>query len=445
MKPVVFAGPTLAATDIRKLLDATVLPPVAQGDVYRAAREKPPAIGIIDGYFDGVPSVWHKEILWAIEQGIAVFGSASMGALRAAELTDFGMIGVGTIFDAYLSGEISDDDEVAVLHAPAELGFASLSEPMVSVRATVERARGAGILTATAADLIISTAKALHYRDRTWDALAVRLAGEPGMVEFFAWRPAGQVDAKREDACAMLARMASFLGGEADQGGQQAHRTERTLVWKSLVRRIDAENTDQPPHNKGVLDELRLTPDRYEMVRDRAALRHFAVEQAARRGMQVGHDTLRALMDRHRRRHDLSRRDAVLRWLDENDLDEKDYEALLTETALIEETVTARSPQLDPHILAELRWSGDYCGLKQRADAKARVVDEETQAIASADRLRMLIWFFENRLGRAVPEDLGSYAASIGLADRDELFELIGREVMYCFNHSGERGAEDTD
>lgn len=145
MTAVVFVGPTLAPEVVSDRLDATILPPVRQGDVYRVAGDKPAAIGIIDGFFEGVPSVWHKEILWTIEQGIPVFGSASMGALRAAELADFGMIGVGRIFEEYRDGILQDDDEVAVLHSPAELGFQPLSEPMVSIRATVAEAQTAGI------------------------------------------------------------------------------------------------------------------------------------------------------------------------------------------------------------------------------------------------------------------------------------------------------------
>ena len=48
-----------------------ISPPVGQGDVYRAAtRYRPRAIGIVDGYFHQVPSVWHKEILWAMAEGI---------------------------------------------------------------------------------------------------------------------------------------------------------------------------------------------------------------------------------------------------------------------------------------------------------------------------------------------------------------------------------------
>src|ERR1700745_3074106 len=99
MTSIVFIGPTLAPEEVAAAGDFISLPPVSQGDVYRAARSRPRAIGIIDGYFSGAPSVWHKEILWALSRGIAVFGSASMGALRAAELHPFGMRGVGRIFE----------------------------------------------------------------------------------------------------------------------------------------------------------------------------------------------------------------------------------------------------------------------------------------------------------------------------------------------------------
>ena len=89
-------GPDASVPDARSVLDAVYLPPVRQGDVYRTVvRHRPRAVGIIDGYFQPVPSVWHKEILWAMAQGVHVFGSASMGALRAAELAPFGMRGVG--------------------------------------------------------------------------------------------------------------------------------------------------------------------------------------------------------------------------------------------------------------------------------------------------------------------------------------------------------------
>ena len=80
MNIYVFTGPTLRPQEGQKELDAIYLPPVSQGDVYRVALKRPFAIGIIDGYFDRIPAVWHKEILWAMAEGIHVFGAASMGA-----------------------------------------------------------------------------------------------------------------------------------------------------------------------------------------------------------------------------------------------------------------------------------------------------------------------------------------------------------------------------
>src|SRR6202022_2251854 len=69
MTAYVFTGPTLSVEEARAGLDAVYLPPVSQGDVYRVGLLRPEAIGIIDGYFDQVPAVWHKEILWAMTHG----------------------------------------------------------------------------------------------------------------------------------------------------------------------------------------------------------------------------------------------------------------------------------------------------------------------------------------------------------------------------------------
>src|SRR5262245_59077732 len=113
---VVFSGPSLPRPQAAAHPGLEWRPPVRQGDVYRAARSKPALIGVIDGYFETVATVWHKDILWAMTQGIHVYGAASIGALRAAELADFGMKGVGSIFHQYHTGALADDDEVALLH-----------------------------------------------------------------------------------------------------------------------------------------------------------------------------------------------------------------------------------------------------------------------------------------------------------------------------------------
>ena len=131
MTVIVFAGPSLPPADRDSFPDVEFRAPVGQGDVWRAIEDGPSAIGIIDGYFEGVPSVWHKEILLALSKGIPVAGAASMGALRAAELDTYGMTGIGAIYEAYRDGVYEDDDEVAVLHGPAETGHVAVTVPTV--------------------------------------------------------------------------------------------------------------------------------------------------------------------------------------------------------------------------------------------------------------------------------------------------------------------------
>src|SRR3546814_19886665 len=105
----VFAGPSL-----REALPPgfKLLPPAKQGDVFGVARSRPLAIGLIDGYFEQAPAVWHKEILWALSQGIHVFGAASMGALRAADLQAYGLRGVGKIFERSQIGRAAGRERV---------------------------------------------------------------------------------------------------------------------------------------------------------------------------------------------------------------------------------------------------------------------------------------------------------------------------------------------
>ena len=87
MRAVIFVGPSLPPNVRPDLgLDIDWRPPVRQGELHRAALDWPAIIGVIDGYFEVTPTVWHKEILWAMAQGIYVYGSGSIGALRAAEL-----------------------------------------------------------------------------------------------------------------------------------------------------------------------------------------------------------------------------------------------------------------------------------------------------------------------------------------------------------------------
>jgi hypothetical protein len=243
VRAVVFAGPSLPASAAPAVNGLVWRPPVRQGDVYEAALARPQIIGIVDGYFEVVPTVWHKEILWALRQGIHVYGAASIGALRAAELDDFGMHGVGDIYRQFRTGALPDDDEVAVLHGPEELGYPQLTEAMVNIRATLDRAVALDVMNAAAAARIGAVAKRLFYKERTYDAVLAAAAGDgvpPEVVaSVAAWLPTGRVDRKRLDALELVDAVAAHLA----RGARPFTPTfdfAHTYAWEEARRRAGA-------------------------------------------------------------------------------------------------------------------------------------------------------------------------------------------------------------
>lgn len=239
MTVVVFLGPSLPLAEARDLLPATYLPPVAEGDVYRAALTQPQVIGIVDGYFEVIPAVWHKEILYAMSRGIHVFGASSMGALRAAELATFGMEGVGAIFEAYRDGRLEDDDEVAVLHGPAELGYPTLAEAMVNIRCSLSAACDAGAIGAATRDTLETAAKGLFYRERSYERVLAlgREAGVPGdeLRRLEEWLRRKAIDQKREDARQLL-RLVRRRVEDGFSPKSVAYNFEHTTLWERATR-----------------------------------------------------------------------------------------------------------------------------------------------------------------------------------------------------------------
>jgi hypothetical protein len=235
----IFTGPTISASEASRLLEAVYLPPAAEGDVYRVALKHPQAIGIIDGYFQSTPAVRHKEILWAMSHGIHVFGAASMGALRAVELVAFGMEGVGAIFESYRDGILEDDDEVAIVHGPAEAGFPAASEAMVNIRQTLRKAKRDGIISETLHAALIKIGKNLFYPDRTY-AVILRCASERGLPEdqlasLRQWLPDGQVNQKRDDAVTMLRLIRRRLAADL-KPKSVSYCFQHTAVWELACR-----------------------------------------------------------------------------------------------------------------------------------------------------------------------------------------------------------------
>ena len=376
MNVCIFLGPTLPVKEAKPILDAVYMPPAAQGDVYLAVTDGAEAIGIVDGYFHGAPSVWHKEILWAMSRGVHVFGSASMGALRAAELAVYGMQGIGRIFEAYRDGVLTDDDEVAVIHGPEEMGYRAKTVPLVNIRATLASALEQALITREAHETLVATARSLCYWDRTYNALIDKCETHVDrkiLAEFSGWVIDNAVDQKRDDAIEMLGRIGEMRGEPL----RIAYEFQRTSAWDTLTEEIRARTQGQAEtplseQTTRVLDELRLEPDLYRRIRGVSG-------GTDRDGLDAGHSQERLV------------------------------------SGLIE--------------------SGHYDYFTARALDKRRVLsaqygDQPEYADAMLRPSEVLEWYFDS-CGTTVPMDLEGYATEMGLASAGELCRLLLRELLY--------------
>jgi hypothetical protein len=251
-----FIGPTISGAEVEAVCAACdaeieILPPVQQGDILRLSNALPDVLGIVDGYFFQVPSVLHKEILYAIERGTYVLGAASLGALRAAELDTLGMEGFGQVYRWYKRGKIDGDDEVAVLHASAEDGFKPLTAPLVNLRYNLRRAQVRRLLSQRMAAAILRMAKQMHFTNRSYAAI-LHTAHANGIIgaeydplrHFFRHEA---IDLKHEDALELLKTIVARSNGTRPWPVQDTVRVNQT-VYLHLSQREYAGRTAVAQH-----------------------------------------------------------------------------------------------------------------------------------------------------------------------------------------------------
>jgi hypothetical protein len=453
MKAFIFTGPTLSIDDARGEFDAIYLPPVAQGDVYRAALKEPRAIGIIDGYFDRVPSVWHKEILWALSRGILVFGSASMGALRAAELAPFGMIGVGRIFEAYRDGAIDADDEVALEHGPAEFGFRPLSEPLVNIRQTLQRAAEAHVIQMQTRENLVEIARSLFYPKRAYAAL-LAIGAERGLPasEVNAlrdWLTLNKVNQKRDDAIQMLRKMRDCLGTERSVGAVN-FVFERTALWEELARGAGILN---PHGEKGaetlaldiLVEELQLVPDAWHRHRTAAMTRLLLIEEAQRHGVHVDEDSLVEAVLEFRRKLGLLEPHQLERWVDDNQLDKSGFVRLIERETLRRWSETLLQTETLASLPDELRIADAYRSLYRRAIDKRDVLvrlglEAPSLADAGIEETDLWRWYFkEHHASEYIHEKIAEVWPQLGFADLHTFRQAVLREYLYTNHQTSEK------
>lgn len=201
-KVIVFIGPSLSVEESRKILDADYRPPVKRNDILHAIDENPDIIGIVDGVFHQSPAVSHKEILKAIDNEITVVGGSSMGALRAAELDDLGMIGVGYIYKQYATGNIESDDDVSLVFTSDD--YAPLSVPYINIEYNLNQAEKENIINNNEKTEILKVAKALYYPKRNYSLILQKADIDSDTKNHLKNFLKSCIDIKKQDAIEVL-------------------------------------------------------------------------------------------------------------------------------------------------------------------------------------------------------------------------------------------------
>lgn len=348
-KPIaVFLGPTLGVEQACALLDADYYPPARKGDVYRIIASGVKTIILIDGVFHSTPSVWQRELLDAMEDGIQVLGASSMGALRAAELHQFGMIGYGVIFKWYRDGIIDGDDEVALRHGPQEYDFRPLSEPLVNIRYTLLKAVEDRCLTLEQAQELTAYARQVYYPNRSYRKLlnspVVKGWSQDQVASLEHYFLTKSVDLKRLDAIGVLRYCAGLKPRQHErrkpEGFHHSLQADHSWGWGRVRLLLGGFISSQGVvTGEQVLNEAYKDSALVATMGPILSKRYFLLAWSRQNGVSCAKDVLATFTRQWAGEHRILDQTA---WLHANGLTQRTYRVLLAERALLHWLTTQR-------------------------------------------------------------------------------------------------------
>jgi hypothetical protein len=338
---IVFTGPTLSVQEAQNILKATYLPPARQGDVLSVAyNEKPDVIAIIDStvFFD-MP-VWHKEILYALKNGIAVYGASAVGAQRAVELREFGMIGVGQVYQSILRQELDDDSDVLVSFDSGN-GYKKLSESFVNLRATFADALQHKIIRDEEYTQLLAIAKGIYYPQRTFANIfdqAIRQGLHHETIARLQQFVTNHfVDVQKRDAIELLQRLATLTTVESVQDKTPIGPC-RHLFYAlcDRDRRVRQDTLEFPRYY--ISNYVEVTHPAIEDINFHALNRKLVLLLANIFGIQATQEEIEQEKKRFTKKYGLTSPELLETWLKQNDLNQDDFFQLIHELAHVRKT-----------------------------------------------------------------------------------------------------------
>ena len=298
-----------------------------------------------------------------------------MGALRAAELHPFGMVGIGQVYEWYRDGTIDADDEVAVAHGPAEFAFARL---VGLTRRHQGRLRRSGMLPASSRrrwpphssrwrELITTSSGVCAARWRRPVTAAVTTLQLEAMEQFVARARPG---VKERDARTLLETLARITDDELAPL-QVDYEVERTVFLERLEHEVEQEGPSSIPGTATDEIEVAGLGEPVAVLRKKVLLRLLARREADRIGMRASEAEIRAGVDDFRRQFGLYRQSDTEAWASANGVTNDIFERFMSDGALINKLERFYGHQIDAELAGQMRVSTADRWMDQVTEADA--------------------------------------------------------------------------
>ena len=435
-KIICYLGPSLPLYRAVELCPNVIFrPPARQGDILSDTVEvQPDRIMLIDGEFLQSLSVWHKEIVFALSKEVKVYGAASMGALRAADLWRQGMIGTGLIYEYYRSGKTEDDSEVALLyHCDPKGVYRSLTVPLVNVRSTLWRYSEMLAISVDHQEMLLAAARTIHFAVRTQDKLLKAWEVVLGQ-NIAAFLVNNLVDQKCLDAEQLLSNYQTL-----EKDSQSVQPTEKSLskfFWAQYDRdrRVTIGSTRvEQAHIEGYIALNSI--DQHQLFWDSKNF-HLAHMLAEMLGVQVSEQEVSEEQYRFINRHGLTAQGQLENWVRENNLTLGEFLLLIIRMAtvrrlqhwLCSSLVPIESTKLTLDYLkahnSYTYWARE-CAEKE-AKMQAKKVDD-TLSINAAKPMELALAEHCQKTGLTVDGSVEDFVTEGGFASRYELAVALER------------------
>ena len=355
-----------------------------------------------------------QEILLALEDGIAVLGASSMGALRAAELEPYGMTGVGAIFERFATVCTPMTTMWRCCTGPRRRDIRRTREPMVNIRATVTAAVDMRVIDRASGDHLLRCAKSIFYQERSLAAaMAMAWGSATHLDDAERFRrfleQGGYVDQKRLDALALLEHLAS-LGDRFLRSDRVAEPTPRTCFIRRLQYHVTCDPLDVAegdlPQDERVASEARSLGAVYPLLQRLARLMAMAHALASNRGLVATPEDVGRVYERYE--FGVGPAALTKRWSQARDLSDAALASFVDRLALIGALLADASRQLSPSkrreryesaLLALLRIDGRYEQWRPRRSSRSspsravvRHAARQADAIGGLYRRTATVW-----------------------------------------------------